>query len=277
MVMSDSDQSKKKQKPTVRLMDKATSFSIPEMVKIPSGEFIMGTNEEQIQQLYWKEDWAREWQEDGMFSIEQPQHYIELPEYEIGKYPIMNEEYFQFIYQSNFRLPKGWTGFKYAEGFGNHPVVGVSWDDANAYCAWLTKMTNREYRLPTEAEWERAARGVDGRIYPWGDEFDPWRCNTLESGLEGTSSVDVYVPAGVSMAGVVDMCGNVFEWTSSRLIPYPFDPDPPEALPSEKFRYVVRGGAWYYTRKIARCASREGYVPNYISPAIGFRITHPLD
>lgn len=277
MGMPDPEDPKKKQKTSVRLIENVTSIKPPETVRIPAGEFIMGTSDEQISQLCWKEEWAREWQEEGMFSAEQPQHYVELPEYEIGKYPITNEEYYNFIYQSNYKIPKGWIGFRYTEGYGNHPVVGIAWLDAIAYCNWLGKMTKMEYRLPTEAEWERAARGVDARIYPWGADFDPWRCNTLESRLEGTTAVDIYVPAGVSQAGVVDMCGNVFEWTSSRLLPYPFDPEPPSPAPGERPSYVIRGGGWYYTRKLARCASREGYVPDYISPFIGFRIARSLE
>lgn len=268
---------KKKPKATVRLMESSAQVPLPEMVVVPAGEFIMGTSDEQIMRLYWKEDWAREWHEDGMFNIEQPQHWVDLPAYEIGKYPVTNEEYYLFIYQSNYKLPKGWIGFRYTEGTQRHPVVGVSMHDAVAYCNWLSKATKREYRLPTEAEWEKACRGVDGRIYPWGEDFDPWRCNTLESGLEGTSAVDVYVPAGVSPMGAVDMCGNVWEWTSSPLLPYPYDPDPPPPARGEQYRYVVRGGAWNYTRKLARCAAREGNIPDYVSPSLGFRIARSLE
>ncbi|NPV84668.1 MAG: SUMF1/EgtB/PvdO family nonheme iron enzyme [Anaerolineae bacterium] len=258
-------------------MESSAQVPLPEMVVVPAGEFIMGTSDEQIMRLYWKEDWAREWHEDGMFNIEQPQHWVDLPAYEIGKYPVTNEEYYLFIYQSNYKLPKGWIGFRYTEGTQRHPVVGVSMHDAVAYCNWLSKATKREYRLPTEAEWEKACRGVDGRIYPWGEDFDPWRCNTLESGLEGTSAVDVYVPAGVSPMGAVDMCGNVWEWTSSPLLPYPYDPDPPPPARGEQYRYVVRGGAWNYTRKLARCAAREGNIPDYVSPSLGFRIARSLE
>lgn len=276
MSLASSNGEKKKAKATVRVIESTVSIPLPIMVEVPEGEFIMGTSDEQVMQLYWKEDWAQEWHEDGMFRVEQPQHYVFLPPFEIGKYPVTNSEYYRFVFQSNYKLPKHWIGFRFAEGTENHPVTGISKLDAEAYCNWLSKGTRREYRLATEAEWEKAARGFDGRIFPWGDEFDPWRCNTLESGLEGTSSVDVYIPAGLSPLGVADMVGNVFEWTSSRLLPYPFDPEPPP-IGKERPRYVVRGGAWYYTRRLARCASRESYVEDYISPAVGFRLARSLD
>jgi toxoflavin biosynthesis protein ToxD len=275
MLQSDNSESRKP-KATVRVIEKTISVPLPVMVNVPEGEFIMGTSDEQIMQLYWKEEWAQEWHEDGMFRIEQPQHYVTLPSYEIGKYPVTNSDYYRFVFQSNYKLPKHWLGFRFPEGMENHPMTGISKIDAEAYCSWLSKSTRRDYRLPTEAEWEKAARGTDDRIFPWGNEFDPWRCNTLESGLEGTSSVDVYIPAGLSPYSAADMVGNVFEWTSSRLMPYPYDPEPPP-IGKERPRWVVRGGAWYYTRRLARCASRESYVEDYISPAVGFRLCRSLD
>jgi toxoflavin biosynthesis protein ToxD len=266
-----------KQKATVRVIETTPNVPLPEMVTVPEGEFIMGTSDEQVMQLYWKEDWAQEWHEDGMFRIEQPQHYVYLPSYEIGKFPVTNDDYYRFVWQSNYKLPKGWIGFRFPEGLEKHPVVGISWVDATAYCEWLGRMVKREYRLATEAEWERAARGIDARMYPWGQDFDPWRCNTLESGIQGTSDVNIYVPAGVSQVGCVDMVGNVFEWTSSRLLPYPFDPEPSPHSGNEVAKFVVRGGAWYYSRKLARCASREGFIKEYTSPAVGFRIARSID
>lgn len=277
MPSSDQSSQKPKAKASVRVVESATNVPPPEMVTVPEGEFIMGTSDEQIMQMYWKEDWVQEWHEDGNFRIEQPQHYVFLPSYKIGKYPITNAEYYRFVWASNYKLPKGWIGFRFPEGLENHPVVGVSWIDAQAYCTWIGEKTKREFRLPTEAEWERAARGIDGRMYPWGAEFDPWRCNTLESGIQSTSAVDVYVPAGVSQVGCVDMIGNVMEWTSSWLLPYPYDPEPETPTRGENPRYVVRGGAWYYTRKLARCASREGFVKDYTSPAVGFRLAETVD
>ncbi len=274
----DGRREQKKSQVKVRVIERGTgSIPLPEMVMVPFGEFLMGTSDEQVMFLYHREDWAQEWKEDGNFYIEQPMHIVELPSFEIGKYPVTNLEYYRFVWEVNYRIPRGWSGFRYEDGLDKHPVVGITYYDAIAYIEWLNKKTSREYRLPTEAEWERAARGPDGRIYPWGDEFDPWRCNTLESGLERTTPVDSYVPAGVSPVGAVGMVGNVWEWTSSRLLPYPFQPDPEPPQNQRQVGFVVRGGAWYYSRKLARCATRESYQPDYLSPALGFRLARSLE
>ncbi len=274
----DGRREQKKSQVKVRVIERGGgTVPLPDMVTVPSGEFLMGTSDEQVMFLYHREDWAQQWKEDGNFYVEQPMHIVELPSYEIGKYPITNLEYYRFIWEVNYRIPRGWSGFRYEDGYENHPVVGITYHDAIAYIEWLNKKSGREYRLPTEAEWERAARGTDGRIYPWGDEFDPWRCNTLESGLERTTPVDSYIPAGVSPVGAVGMVGNVWEWTSSRLLSYPFQPDPEPPQNQRHIGYVVRGGAWYYSRKLARCATRESYQPDYLSPALGFRLVRSLD
>jgi formylglycine-generating enzyme required for sulfatase activity len=144
--------------------------------------------------------------------------------------------------------------------------------DALEYCRWLHAQTGLAYRLPTEAEWEQAARGDDGRIYPWGNEFDPWRCNTVESGKRRTTEAGEYSPAGDSPFGLADIAGNVWEWTSSKLQPYPYRPEDGREDPRGSGKFAVRGGAWYYSRKLARCSSREGVLENYISPALGFRL-----
>jgi toxoflavin biosynthesis protein ToxD len=145
------------------------SMRPPQMVEIPSGPFLMGTSDQQIAILLETEKWAEEWVEEGMFQVEQPQHKIELPLFEIGLYPVSNIEYYSFIYNTGYRVPKNWIGFHYAEGEANHPVAGISKSDALAYCEWISKNLKTQYRLPTEAEWEKAARGTEGRIYPWGD------------------------------------------------------------------------------------------------------------
>lgn len=248
----------------------------PQMVTIGAGVFWMGTSNKQVMQLYEWEQWAHDWYNDGLFRVEQPQQKVDLPAYEIGLYPVTNEEYRTFIWDVGYRVPKGWIGFRYPEGLERHPVTGVSRMDCDKYCEWLSKMIGKQYRLPTEAEWEKAATGEKPRNYAWGDEFDPWRCNTLESNKGGTTVVGAFSPAGDSPYGVVDMCGNVFEWTNSLLLPYPFKKNPTPPKPVENVRWVVRGGAWYYSRKLARCSSREGVLLDYSSPALGFRIACSL-
>jgi formylglycine-generating enzyme required for sulfatase activity len=255
----------------------SNKVKLPMMVEIPAGEFLMGTSDENIKLLQLKEsDWAYEWSDNELFAAEQPQHRVSLPGFEIAKYPVTNAEYQIFIWDVGYRLPRSWISFRFRDDTENHPVVGVSKVDAEAYIEWLNRKTELTYRLPTEAEWERAARGEDGRLFPWGNTFDPWRCNTAESVKNGTTSVDFYSPGGDSPCGVADMVGNVWEWTQSPFMPYPYDPTATADNVKAKGRFVVRGGAWYYTRKLARCAAREGIVANHLSPSIGFRLARSL-
>lgn len=250
------------------------SMKPPQMVEIPAGPFLMGTSDQQIAILLETEKWAEEWVEESMFQVEQPQHKIELPKFEIGVYPVSNIEYYSFIYNTGHRVPKNWIGFHYAEGEANYPVAGVSKSDAIAYCDWISKNLKTQYRLPNEAEWEKAARGPEGRIYPWGDFFDPWRCNTLESAKRATTPNGSYSPSGDSVYGIAEMAGNVWEWTSSYLIPYPFKENGERDASINKC--IVRGGAWYYSHKLARCAARESVLADYVSPALGFRLARTI-
>jgi formylglycine-generating enzyme required for sulfatase activity len=253
-------------------------FKLPEMVLIPEGDFIMGISDDQVQHLViYEEEWAQEWYDRDMFLSEQPQHDLHTPAYEIARHPVTNAEYYHFIWETGHRVPRGWIGFHYGESTADHPVVDVSQKDALAYCQWLTKKAGKSlvggaYRLPTEAEWERGARGTDERLYPWGDDFDPWRCNTVESGKRGTTALGEYSPSGDSAWGLMDMSGNVWEWTCSLLQPYPYEFDDGRENLAGKGEFVIRGGAWYYSHKLARCTTREGAQPNFISPALGFRI-----
>jgi toxoflavin biosynthesis protein ToxD len=247
----------------------------PMMVGIAAGPFFMGTSTEQIYMLFAREDWAQEWYDKDLFQVEQPFHEVTLPEFEIGRFPVTNQEYFQFIWESGYRAPRSWMGLHFPSGLETHPVVGISRKDALAYIDWLNLRYKMNYRLPNEAEWEKAARGNDGRIYPWGNEFDPWRCNTVESGKNSTTPVGSYSPGGDSQSGIADMIGNVWEWTTSYLLPYPFDLE--MNTPSEpRTRCVVRGGAWYYSQKLARCACREGVLPDYVSSSLGFRLARTV-
>lgn len=248
----------------------------PEMITIPEGDYLIGISDDQITHLLRTELWAEEWVEKDMFAIEQPQHIIHMPAFQIGRTPVTNGEYYLFIWTTGYKVPKEWSGFRFAEGTENHPVIGVSKIDVQAYCDWLNETLGADYRLPTEAEWESAARGGDERLYPWGEEFDPWRCNTLESGKRGTTPVGEYSPSGDSPFGVVDMAGNVWEWTSSVLKPYPYQATDGRENGDLRSRFVIRGGSWYYSHKLARTTVREGVLSTFTSPALGFRLGRSL-
>jgi formylglycine-generating enzyme required for sulfatase activity len=183
---------------------------------------------------------------------EKPQT-VELPEFRIAKYPVTNLEYFRFVEATGHRRPDHWLrDGSYPPELARHPVVFVSWEDAVAYTSWAGA------RLPAEAEWEKAARGADGRIYPWGNEFTAENCNTSESGADGTRLVDAH-PGGASVYGVMGMAGNVWEWTATD-----YEND-------EQWR-VLKGGAWDYKGiKDTRCAFRVYFRPDFRNGAVGFR------
>jgi formylglycine-generating enzyme required for sulfatase activity len=246
---------------------------VPEMITIPAGTCWMGTSEEQMKMLLEKEDWADEWYQSDLFQVEMPAHQVNVREFELARYPVTNIEYHVFVYNASHKVPKHWIGFKYLDGTDDHPVTNVSRHDVDAYIRWLNQQVHSVYRLPTEVEWEKAARGTDLRTYPWGDGFDPWRCNTVESGKKQTTPVGEYSPGGDGPYGNSDIVGNVWEWTSSLMKPYPLRiEDMREASPLPGNKLVVRGGAWYYSRALARCSSREGVLPDFMSASLGFRL-----
>ena len=209
---------------------------VPEMVEVPAGPFLMGSTDQQIADLISQGafgDWVK---------IENPQHSLTLPRYWIGKTPVTNAQFRPFVESDGYTNQAYWTtvGWQWRERgefYGGHtnlqwrerkvvkphywddakwngadyPVVGVSWFEALAYCRWLTKQTGIAFHLPSEAEWEKAARGTDGRIYPWGNTWEAGRCNSKEANIEGTTPVGKY-PTGASPYGALDMAGNVREW-----------------------------------------------------------------
>jgi formylglycine-generating enzyme required for sulfatase activity len=194
-----------------------------------------------------------------------------LPDYYIGRTPVTNAQYRAFVQATGHRAPPHWHNGQIPEGEENYPVVCVSWYDALAYCEWLAKITGRAYRLPTEAEWEKAARGSDGRIYPWSDGWAAEKCNSEEGDRWSTAPVGAY-PQGASPYGVLDMAGNVWEWTSSLYKAYPYRADDGREDPDADGRRVVRGGSFYDSRYHARCACRSGPSDDYASVNLGFRV-----
>ncbi len=208
----------------------------PEMIRIPAGEFLMGSDSTK---------------DKDAGDNEMPQHRVYLDEYWIAKYPVTQAQYLGFVKATNQRIPDDWDKKQKAPLTNklNHPVIQVDWNDAVAYCRWLAQMTGKPYRLPTEAEWEKAARGADGRIYPWGNVVpDATRLN-FNRNVGTTTEVGKY-PSGASPYGVLDMAGNVWEWVADWCgEKYPSGASSPArnpAGPSSGTYRVLRGGSWYY-------------------------------
>jgi formylglycine-generating enzyme required for sulfatase activity len=236
-------------------------FEEPELILIPAGKFLMGSDP-QIDR-YAKDN-------------EQPQHLLHVPAYSIAKTPVTNAQYAAFVQATRHRPPQHWAGTtKSPQSIENHPVVYVSWQDAAAYCRWLAHVTKKPYRLPTEAEWEKAARGTDGRIYPWGNERDATRCNAYESDKGATTPVGSYL-SGASPYGVLDMAGNIWEWCATKqdkLYPYGVSEDEwTDNYLKENAVRVLRGGAFNFSGSYARCAFRARLDCDSSYDCIGFRV-----
>lgn len=211
-----------------------------EWITVPAGRFWMGSDDA----------------DPDAYDDEKPRHRLYLPGYQIGKYPVTNRQYAVFVRATGHRHPRHWENGRIPSGKGDHPVVWVSWSDAVAFCEWATRRAGHSIRLPTEAEWEKAARGPDGRRYPWGNRWLSRRCNTEEAEIGDTTPVDRY-PGGVSPYGVWDMIGNVWEWTSSARKPYPYRADDGRERMSSDDWHVLRGGAYWNSPAAARAASRS--------------------
>ncbi|MDM8550092.1 formylglycine-generating enzyme family protein [Desulfobacterales bacterium HSG2] len=206
-------------------------------------------------------------------------HTVELSEYHIARYPVTVAQFRAFVQESGYQPEEDWE--KYNE-YDNHPVVSVSWHDAAAYCEWLTdRLKDRGWKiqLPTEAQWEKAARGTDGRIYPWGDGADPDKANYGDTGI-GTTSAAGCFPEGESPCGIQDMAGNVWEWCLDRC-----DCDDKWNIITDTYRdsiadpvcmtgsgRVLRGGAWGSSAKLCRTASRLDSPIGYSYWHYGFRL-----
>lgn len=223
-----------------------------EFVRVPAGKFVMGSNK-------WGDD-------------EKPQHIVDIPyDYWMTRFPVTNELYNAYAKSKGSKHPVvGWEKKK------DHPVESVSWKDAVAYCQWLNSLLKAELpaglilRLPSEAEWEKAARGTDGREYPWGNEFDQNKCNTNEGGKGSTTSVGSYSSRGNSPYGCADMSGNVWEWCHSLYKSYPYKATDGRENKKAFGARVLRGGSFDLNSRHARCVFRNylGYLYNYG----GFRV-----
>jgi formylglycine-generating enzyme required for sulfatase activity len=238
----------------------------------------MGSTNEQAAQA------IKDGMDPDVVKWEQPQHTVELSEYSIGKYPITNREYQAFVRDAKYTPPKSWDGEQFPSERGGHPVKGISWNDADVYCKWLSKLTGRNYRLPTEAEWEKAARGTDGLVYPWGDVFDFKKSNTFETGINDTSDVGKFSPNGDSIYGCADMVGNVWEfcadWMNTDIYSLRVSGTKDPKGPDTGNEHVIRGGSFDNVDCYARCSVRidtRPYYLGYTGRNIGFRVVSSLN
>ncbi len=234
----------------------------PEMVAVPAGEFIRGSD---------KVDADRQGEEFGSakpwYLDEHPQHKMHLPAFYIDRYEITNAQYKTFIDATRSRPPVSFFIRSVPPGRENHPVTDVSWYDADHYCRWAGK------RLPTEAEWEKAARGTDGREFPWGNAYDNKKLNAGDSGFGDIVPVGSF-KAGASPYGAMDLSGNVWEWTADWYRPYPGSTyKHPNFGEKQK---VFRGGGWggqghFSLPLFYRTTYRSSIPPEEAYADLGFR------
>jgi formylglycine-generating enzyme required for sulfatase activity len=243
--------------------------------EIPAGPFLMGSHDDSC----------------ALFGQETPQDTVDVPAFRVSKVPITNAQYGAFVVAGGYQERRHWTAAGWhwkgersgPQGYGgvfalpNHPVVGVSWYEAVAFCRWLTEWlreagalgSGEEVRLPGEAEWEKAARGTKGRVYPWGDEFDPEKCNMRDTGIGATSAVGIF-PDGASPFGVLDLSGNVWEWCGTKWRErYAERVD--ESVEGNA-RRALRGGSFdLEVQEYVRCACRYRRAPDLRDDFVGFR------
>jgi len=253
-----------------------------QFVLIPEGEFIIGSAHAS---------------DPKATDDEMPQHKLGVTDFYLMRYPVTNAQYDQFMRATGHRPPLFWSDGKYPAEKADHPVVGVSFLDAVAFCRWARDLTGLAVRLPSEPEWEKAARGADGRLFPWGNQWEDGRANTAETKLGTTTPVTQFSPAGDSPYGVAGMAGNVQQWTSTLYGAYPYDPedgreelvynlDSPALFPrfyetgatmvvssmeAGSGKTVIRGGSWQEGRFKSRCAYRGWAAPMHRSDDTGFR------
>ena len=252
----------------------------PNLARIPAGDFMMG---------------AADAEDD-----ERPVHRVYLSDFLISRFPVTQDEYARFVRATGYAVPSVralplialgerdavfrdlaapyvWTAARSPVGYGSHPVVLVRYDDALAFCKWLSDELGRVVRLPTEAEWEKAARGgVDGQRYPWGNDIDASHGNFLTDPSvkrqRGTRPTGTYPP---NAYGLYDMCGNVWEWVSDWYGPDYYgqgDARDPRGPDSGDFR-IVRGGSWVNDDvSMLRCSYRHRVPPDTYAYSVGFRI-----
>jgi sulfatase modifying factor 1 len=259
------------------------SDPLPELALIPAGDFVMGS--------------------DDADEDERPAHTVFVDDFLIGVHPVTNAEYARFVRETGHRAPAiyelplvvsaggrdrertfrsvgqayTWSEMDPPNNRLDHPVTLVRWDDAVAYCAWLSASTARAFRLPTEAEWEKAARGgLEGKRYPWGDRLDRNMANFLTDpslkAIQGTTPCRTYPPNGY---GLFDAIGNVWEWVQDWYDQDYYRTSPPRNPlgPAQGPLRVIRGGSWLVAdMRMLSCSHRHKVPPDTYSYGIGFRV-----
>jgi formylglycine-generating enzyme required for sulfatase activity len=250
--------------PTVKI----SKFDGKEMVLIPAGEFIMGTDKIDHEKTHLKIGAVK-----PLFLDQHPSRKIHLDSYYIDKYEVTNEEYKKFLDSSGYdELPSHWEDGTYKEGTGRYPVTHVTWREALTYALWAKK------KIPTEAHWEKAARGTDGRIYPWGDVYEKGKSNMDIDGAKELVEVGMY-PEDISPYKVYDLGGNVMEWTMDWYQPYPNSTYKNPRY--GKMLKVLRGNAFqkaghYFLEAYRYSFSRTEADPNDYFENVGFRCFEPV-
>lgn len=241
------------------------------MVRVPAGDFKMGISDAQIQALVAKNGAA-----PNGFESEKPEHSVNLPEFWIDRDLVTNAEYKKFLDANPSRaVPdialaqlKGWSWDASARTFPpgreNFPAVLVTWADANDYCKWVGM------RLPTEAEWEKAARGTDGRLYPWGNDWAGDKSAYGDKGATDAGPVGSFT-GGASPYGANDMVGNVWQWTGSLYSSYPYVPDDGRQDQMATGERVTRGGMFAFGPAVSRANVRNRLDPTNKAISVGFR------
>ncbi|MGH8705840.1 MAG: formylglycine-generating enzyme family protein, partial [Burkholderiales bacterium] len=262
-----------------------TADWLPAVVGIPAGPFIAGSDAAEREKAYWLDEAAyghAATREQGWYEDERARSEAQTSAYAITVAPITNRQYATFIRATRHRPPgvdrRTWDAYSFIHPYArtrvfawqrgqppagreDHPVVLVSQADAKAYAAWLSRRTGAKWRLPTEFEWEKAARGTDGRYFPWGNDFDPSRLNSHDAGPFDTLPVG-RIPPGASPFGMLDAAGQVFEWTATAAGPG---------------RAIVKGGSWDDRGcGVCRPAARHGRPVEVKHILIGFRLVREI-
>ncbi len=222
----------------------------PVLVRIPAGSFLMGC-------------------ETGQEN-ERPVHRVWVSEFELAATQVTNREFARYLEATAAPAPLHWKDPQFMHP--EQPVVAVSWFEAGGYCEWLTRRTGRHYRLPSEAEWERAARGGrEGALYPWGDEPPQDRPGYAERWLRGPEPVGRQAPNDFGLYGI---CDNVHEWCSDWFDAgyYAAAPERDPRGPQTGSRRSSRGGSWRHHVKVSRCAARSSIPPHFQYADYGFRV-----